>query len=307
MHTDKWKDSALYRLVEKSKRYDIIIQKSILDDMVEYRADQVVFALQFEDSACAARIYTEVMSFPSNDPKEELAKNHIYLVVPPLIGGGVVHGINGTVPITIKFLRSEDRTSEIARTLKFIAQDFQHPSLIPITVIKCTSSVLIYSMPHLPSLATELFSALHAPPVASPEYMDLIASRLVSDVAPALQYLHDRNWVHMDVKLGNMGLNSDGKFILFDVGSASEIGGEPTFVTERYVPAEVCLIDNAVLNPAPVWDWYALATSVMQLLTKLRDRKRSDDILAFYQAKAESGAGWAQTVYEKIQGADLSV
>ena len=77
------------------------------------------------------------------------------------------------------------------------------------------------------------------PPVFSGDEEDLL--RVVRDIALALQFMHERGIVHMDVKPGNILLAADGSFKLGDLGHAIKSDGSMMVAEgdERYLSMEV--------------------------------------------------------------------
>lgn len=99
------------------------------------------------------------------------------------------------------------------------------------------------------------------------------AVAIILKVASALDYMHKRNRLHLDVKPANIMLRNDGKVILIDFGSSkqyAEVGGENTTTiapcyTPGYAPAEQ-------MNPTPTTftsatDIYALGATLYKMLT----------------------------------------
>lgn len=101
-------------------------------------------------------------------------------------------------------------------------------------------------------------------------YFDTVA-RLVSEVADALQYAHERGIVHRDVKPSNLILARDGRLVLLDFGIARvcQEGGMTvtgTFVgTPRYMSPEQVSSERREVGQR--CDIYSLGVTLYEMLT----------------------------------------
>ena len=98
------------------------------------------------------------------------------------------------------------------------------------------------------------------------------AVRYIREVATALQYVHDNNRLHLDIKPGNIMVDSNDNPILIDFGASKqydEAGGENTSTlmgkTPGYAPPEQ--MSNSVMKFLPATDVYALGATLYKLLT----------------------------------------
>ena len=98
------------------------------------------------------------------------------------------------------------------------------------------------------------------------------AVRYIRQVAEALKFVHSKDRLHLDVKPGNIMVNSADNAILIDFGASKqydEVDGENTSTllgkTPGYAPLEQ--MGNDVVTFMPATDIYALGATLYKLLT----------------------------------------
>ena len=91
-------------------------------------------------------------------------------------------------------------------------------------------------------------------PELSEEHLVIQFSRLVE----ALDYVHRKDYVHMDVKADNIFMDSDGRFFLGDFGSACKKGDDITSTTAAFYHSKI--IGTKAL---PQYDWYMLLVTLL--------------------------------------------
>lgn len=98
------------------------------------------------------------------------------------------------------------------------------------------------------------------------------ALRYIRQVANALQYVHDNNRLHLDVKPANIMIDANDNAVLIDFGASKqydEQDGENTSTllgkTPGYAPLEQ--MGNDVVKFMPATDIYALGATLYKLLT----------------------------------------
>lgn len=92
------------------------------------------------------------------------------------------------------------------------------------------------------------------------------AVRVAIHLAAALQHIHERGYLHLDVKPANVLVTRGGRPILFDFGSARPIGGRrPSYVvgTDPYIAPEECRLEAVT----PAADVFSLGVSLYEMLT----------------------------------------
>lgn len=110
-----------------------------------------------------------------------------------------------------------------------------------------------------------------------------VATRYIKQIASALEYIHQHNMNHLDVKPGNVMLNEKDETVLIDFGLAkqydAESGGQtsttPVGISEGYAPMEQYKM-GGVSSFSPETDVYALGATFFYLLTGQRPPSASD-------------------------------
>ena len=143
---------------------------------------------------------------------------------------------------------------------------FDHDNIVRILDIFEENETAYYVMERLPgdSLAVQLSNSGPLP--------ETLAIQYIRQVASALNYIHSRNTVHLDVKPSNILLNSKGEAVLVDFGTSKHYDrGEQTSTTpvgfsRGYAPLEQCQ-DDDVNKLKPATDIYALGATLYTLVT----------------------------------------
>lgn len=98
------------------------------------------------------------------------------------------------------------------------------------------------------------------------------AVRYIRQVAEALKYVHDQDRLHLDIKPGNIMVDSNDNAILIDFGASKqydEVDGENTSTllgkTPGYAPLEQ--MGNDVVKFLPATDIYALGATLYKLVS----------------------------------------
>ena len=145
-----------------------------------------------------------------------------------------------------------DRYKGIAR--------LSHPHILPIYDVGISDQLLFVITP----LAEEgSLRQLMQRERVTPEF----AVRLVSQIADALQHLHNRGIVHLDVKPANILLTAGGRPLLGDFGLLALEPGPSGRVRVRGTPAYMSPEQCRLEPVGPASDQYSLAITSFELLT----------------------------------------
>lgn len=170
----------------------------------------------------------------------------------------------------IKMLRTETaRNREELGYLKHeleVAKDLNHPNVIRVFELDTQATA--------PFLVLELFSALNLKQVLreGPEPIAYLADKIINHASMALHYLHEKGWVHCDVKPDNFLVDDDGNVKLIDFAIAqrpkrsllSFFGvKQPVKGTRSYMSPEQIRGET----PDARSDVYSFACVVFELLT----------------------------------------
>lgn len=109
------------------------------------------------------------------------------------------------------------------------------------------------------------------------------AKKYILEVANALDYVHQQNINHLDVKPANIMLNKDDKAVLIDFGlskqydstTGNQTSTTPVGISEGYAPIEQYK-QGGVGDFSPETDVYALGATYFKLLTGITPPSASD-------------------------------
>lgn len=140
---------------------------------------------------------------------------------------------------------------------------FSHPNIVRIHDIFEENNTAYYVMEFLDGGSLSETGAL--PQKQALEY--------IRQIGGALQYMHERKTMHLDVKPGNIMLRADGMAVLIDFGiskhydaSDGETSRTPVGISKGYAPAEQYR-EGGVSTFSPSSDVYSLAATLYKLLT----------------------------------------
>ena len=185
--------------------------------------------------------------------------------------------------VAIKVIRSEGASSPESTAAKEAARLFQreakaiaaleHPNILPLydfgEEIRDGMTVTYMVMPYCTegSLASWLRQRNNAEPLSLQD-----VSHLIDEAADALQYAHDQNVMHLDVKASNFLLRSNKKnpnrpiLLLADFGIArSSVTVASSSRTIRGTPSSMAP-EQWSSNPVPATDQYALAVMTYEMM-----------------------------------------
>ncbi len=174
-----------------------------------------------------------------------------------------------------------------------------HPHIVPVLCAFKALGTAYYVMPHING--STLYKC--APPAESitEEWLLTILVKLLK----ALEYLHQQNLLHRDIKPDNILVTPDGSPILIDFGAARQIiaGHIPTQMgTFTYSPPEQMSANG---TPGPWTDLYAVAATCYFLITRqhppdFRDRMYADPATALLASRAELQGRFSQVLLSSI-------
>ena len=160
-------------------------------------------------------------------------------------------------PMACKIFRSTRHANEEANVLAALS----HPYIVTSLGVESPGCLL---MPFLEGMS--LASMIDEAPKQRLTLSN--AMRVGLHVGSALNHVHARGFLHMDVKPTNVIVSAGGRPILFDFGSARRIGAErPKSVigTNAYIAPEECNLDEV----GPPADVFSLAVVLYEMLTGL--------------------------------------
>lgn len=194
-----------------------------------------------------------------------------------------LHGRRVAVKIMAEYLAAIPELRErFLREIEVMAE-LEHPHIMPIiTAAQREDRVLHFVMPRV---ETDLKARLAKGPLEPAR-----AVRVISQIAMALDYVHDRGVAHRDVKPGNILLGADDHAYLSDFGVAKRAAGEDltgygdSIGTHGYTAPEVyrrsssqtaTVTGDDVLDRSG--DVYSLGAVLLHCLTGERPPERDTD------------------------------
>ncbi len=137
----------------------------------------------------------------------------------------------------------------------------QHSNIVPISCAFEVLGTAYYVMPHVGG------NPLH---IAAPHHTEIDEKWLtpvLTNLLNALDYLHEKDLLHRDIKPDNIIINEKGEPILIDFGTARAVDGTHTQTkmgTPGYAPLEQWAVKG---NRGPWTDLYALGATCYHLIT----------------------------------------
>ncbi len=174
-----------------------------------------------------------------------------------------------TFHVTVGTLSKKGLVKKLRR--KFIDEAkalcrLQHPGIVSVSDVFEENGTAYYVMEYIEGMSIHDILKKYGP---LPEER---AVRYISQVATALQYVHENNRLHLDIKPGNIMIDSEDNPILIDFGTSKqydELNGENTSTlmgkTPGYAPLEQ--MSNSVVKFLPATDIYALGATLYKMLT----------------------------------------
>jgi serine/threonine-protein kinase len=167
---------------------------------------------------------------------------------------------NGAVVAVKVFITDadDDARRRFEREIRVMSQ-LHHPYIAPLLDYNLTPPMTYLVMPYYAggTVADTLHKATYSP---------LMASRLLTTLAHALDYAHSQGYIHCDLRPSNFMLDGQGQVVLADFGLAKVIGGEvPSTLTGSLPYLAPELISGGL--PDARSDVYALGASLCEILT----------------------------------------
>lgn len=205
-----------------------------------------------------------------------------YRVLRPLGHGGtatvfLAQDIHLQRDVAVKvFLPREGDTQEFlrrfAREARVLAQ-LDHPNILPVYEYGEEGSLAFLVMPHMAGGSLRDWLRGRGGVVSSMETIQLI-----NQILSALQYAHDHNLIHRDIKPGNMLFKADGTLMLSDFGLVKILAGDAGIST---LPNDSASITTQELTGTPDYmapeqiqgkvvpasDIYAIGVVLYEMLT----------------------------------------
>ena len=184
-----------------------------------------------------------------------------HLTVLGLIDGGgcepvyIVWNHKSWCPMACKVMQSYENAQHEAEVLR----EFAHPNIVRVFEVLLPGYLL------MPFLEGPLLSSMidHAP---KRRLTISNALRVAIHMGAAINHVHARGFLHLDVKPDNVIVAAGGHPVLFDFGTARRIGAprpQKVIGTNSYIAPEECLLGNT----GPSADVFSLGVTLYEMLT----------------------------------------
>lgn len=180
-------------------------------------------------------------------------------------GMGYVHAaldLRSTAQVAVKVMRRVDAWSiyRFIEEFRWLSQ-LNHPHLVKLYDAFCEGDIRYFSMELIEGkMVREWFRKLPGGP--SSRWGEL--RRVLEQFASAVEYLHEHQVLHCDLKCSNMMITSGQRAVLLDLGLAIRAGQDNRLVgTLQYMAPE--LIEGGPATYAS--DWYSFGVMIYEVLT----------------------------------------
>ena len=154
---------------------------------------------------------------------------------------------------------------------------YKHPSIVKVYDVFEENGTAYYVMEYLEG------GSLQSLVKSRGKLGEAEALRYIKETAEALGYIHSRDTLHLDVKPGNIMLDSDGRAVLIDFGISKHIDSEghltsstPVGISKGYAPLEQYKQGSDIKSFTPATDIYALGATLYALLAGSNPPEASD-------------------------------
>ena len=154
---------------------------------------------------------------------------------------------------------------KFVREARMIAS-LNHPHIVHIIDIFDENETAYYVMDYMPG------GSLSDKVKKEGRFSEVAAEKMVRQISSALEYIHTKNMVHLDVKPANILLNVSGEAILIDFGiskhydsTGEQTSSTPVGISKGFAPLEQGR-GGSVSQFSPATDIYALGATLYYLL-----------------------------------------
>lgn len=191
---------------------------------------------------------------------------------------GVCERDGDTSQVTVSNAGNEELVSRYREKFLKEARNIyrlKHKNIITVTDVFEENGTAYYVMEYVGGISL-------ADKVRDGAIPELVAVRYIRQVAAALDYVHSKRMMHLDVKPANILLDKDDNAVLIDFGLAKQYDSEgqqtsttPLGISHGYAPMEQYK-RGGVSNFSPATDVYSLGATLFKLVTGITPPEASD-------------------------------
>ena len=162
--------------------------------------------------------------------------------------------------------------------------DLQHPNIVRVYTIFEENDTVYYVMDYIDGESLDARLKHLGRPLSEDEVMQLLPQ-----VLSALEYTHQHNIRHLDIKPANIMVGKDGHAVLIDFGASKQVKATDQMtstlssmaLTRGYAPMEQ--VEQNTRQIGPWTDFYALGATLYKLLTNIETLPTASEIMGGYE------------------------
>jgi serine/threonine protein kinase len=240
----------------------------------------MVLAILEQDSKAALDVYDKTCNLPATATDAALSVDGYRMNGPLFPGSPLILCYRGLKVFVLKSLSEDEHENAVA--FHDLLSSRKHPNIVEYTLYARLSKH--YMIMALLLTTLEPISFLHVDEI----------SQLWREISSALDFLHEHDFVFMDVKPSNICVHNE-TFVLIDLGSIVKLNGKAS-CTPAYIPSDFPAGKANVL-----YDWWMLAMTMAEKVdceenSKLLGpiKRTTAELMAFLRRHVEA------TVYKEL-------
>jgi hypothetical protein len=242
--------------------------QKVINVLYHYHPYNLIVAAHSVENSCA--LYEEAKRWPGTSTKA-IIKSNLGLSVNgnlhPHAPGPLLIGSQGRIPVILKIDTTKCESLLYKAMFGNESKDYMDENylvyceVIDFEVDEEACAEMKFRKGKFNALKMERFVDVLRKHVAVSSSLELLKGAQM--IEKAINAIHSKGFVHMDVKGDNIFIRPNGDWLLGDYGSCVKAGDQITSTTKKLYPLSL------MLKPAdPKYDWYMLVTCLAMELIK---------------------------------------